>query len=242
MWWHLRQPHQVLMPTATPTNDSLVNFCNTLFPNTGTVGYAALLRGATLPVNQAVTANATTDLFTLSSGTIALPAGARVRFAGTPPSPLLTVQDYYVIPVSSTTFKVANTLTDALASTAIDLTSTGTSVTVNEQLLTIADPVSVLVGNELPAANGYTRQPIANIGSATMVGVNADKADVTANWTASGGSLVFRHEAILVGSAATATPGSLTGVTACLLSTEASPLTIVSGQSGSVVIKLRQKP
>ena len=73
--------------------------------------------------------NVTTDLFTITSGTIpATGKIARVTSIGTVTGISLN-QDYYIIKVSSTTFKLATTKANALAGTVIDLTGTPSGTT-----------------------------------------------------------------------------------------------------------------
>jgi hypothetical protein len=54
--------------------------------------------------------------------------GAKIKFTSTVtlPAPLVAGTEYFVIRISATSIKVAETLTDAIAGTAIDLTDTGT--------------------------------------------------------------------------------------------------------------------
>lgn len=77
-------------------------------------------------------ANATTDIFTVSGGH-GFVQGQKIRFnnsGGAAPSPIVAVtRDYYVIYVSSTDFKVALTPFSASAGTNVNLTDTGTGTT-----------------------------------------------------------------------------------------------------------------
>ena len=85
----------------------------------------------TLGQSDTFTANDTTDICTWSS-TANIPSniltGTRVRLTTTTtlPGGLATATDYYVIKVSDTTFKLATTFANAVANTAIDITTTGT--------------------------------------------------------------------------------------------------------------------
>ncbi len=59
--------------------------------------------------------------------------GSRVNISsGTPPAPLVLDTDYYVIVVSDTRFKLATTRANAVAGTAIDITTAGSSCTVSQ--------------------------------------------------------------------------------------------------------------
>jgi hypothetical protein len=77
------------------------------------------------------TADDTTDICTYTS-TTSIPSniltGTRVRLTTTTtlPAGLATATDYYVIKVSDTTFKLATSYANAVAGTAINITSTGT--------------------------------------------------------------------------------------------------------------------
>lgn len=81
--------------------------------------------------NATFTADAGTDICTYTS-TTSIPSnilvGTRVRFTTTTtlPAPLATATDYYVIRIDNTTFKVATSYANAIAGTAIDITTTGT--------------------------------------------------------------------------------------------------------------------
>ncbi len=74
---------------------------------------------------------AVTDICTYTS-TVNIPSnilvGTRVRLTTTTtlPAPLATATDYYVIRLSDTTFSLATTYANAIAGTAIDITTTGT--------------------------------------------------------------------------------------------------------------------
>lgn len=77
--------------------------------------------------NLTVTVDPSTDIWTSSSahnlktGTVII-----ISSTGALPSPLSSGDRSYVIRLTSTTFKIANTLNDALASTALNITTAGT--------------------------------------------------------------------------------------------------------------------
>lgn len=77
------------------------------------------------------TADTGTDIMTYTS-TTSIPSnlltGTRVRVSTTTtlPSPLVAATDYYLIKVSDTTYKLATSYANAIAGTAIDITTTGT--------------------------------------------------------------------------------------------------------------------
>ena len=85
----------------------------------------------TLGQSDTFTADDTTDICTYTS-TANIPSniltGTRVRLTTTTtlPAPLATATDYYVIRISNTTFKLATSYANAIAGTAIDITTTGT--------------------------------------------------------------------------------------------------------------------
>jgi len=85
----------------------------------------------TLSQSDTFTADTGTDICTYTS-TANIPSnillGTRVRLTTTTtlPAPLATATDYYVIKVSDTTFKLATSYANAIAGTAIDITTTGT--------------------------------------------------------------------------------------------------------------------
>jgi len=85
----------------------------------------------TLGQSDTFTADDTTDICTYTS-TVNFPSnilvGTRVRLttSGTLPAGLATATDYYVIKISDTTFKLATSYANAVAGTAINITSTGT--------------------------------------------------------------------------------------------------------------------
>lgn len=85
----------------------------------------------TLGQSDTFTADDATDICTWTS-TANIPSniltGTRVRLTTTTtlPAGLATATDYYVIKVSDTTFKLATSYANAVAGTAIDITSTGT--------------------------------------------------------------------------------------------------------------------
>lgn len=91
----------------------------------------------TLSQSDTFTADNTTDICTWTS-TVNIPSnvltGTRVRLttSGTLPAGLATATDYYTIRLSNTTLKLATSYANAIAGTAIDITSTGSGThTVN---------------------------------------------------------------------------------------------------------------
>lgn len=127
----------------------------------------------TLGRSATFTADDTTDIMTYTSVT-SLPSniltGTRVRLTTTTtlPAPLATATDYYVIRVSDTTFKLATSYANAIAGTAINLTTTGTGTHTVTWLLPrytngagvqaiIFNPASTAMGAATPNLSlGYT--------------------------------------------------------------------------------------
>lgn len=80
-------------------------------------------------VSATFTADDATDICTLGSGSFTTTGTAvTVSSNNTLPNPLAANTTYFVIVVSPTTFKLATTLANALANTAIDITTTGVGV------------------------------------------------------------------------------------------------------------------
>ena len=221
---------------ATLSNSFLTLAADAVFPSTGTFARLLLLSG-TLATGLGFTANSTTNELTTSSSH-SLVTGSRVRVASTTtvPTPLSAATDYYAIVTTTTTLKLATTLANALAATEIDLTDTGTgTLTLNEQELTCADSITVLVNKELPATGGYARIAIANIDAAGSTG---EKPPVVLTITNSGGSNIdYKHHLVAYG--ANTTVGSATGITAYALATEASTQTTVPGQTRAITVNMR---
>lgn len=153
------------MPTTAFSIDSLVSICNDAFANTGTYGYLTLLSG-NLATGLSYTANATTNALTIATPH-GLVTGSRLRLVGgTLPSPLLANTDYFAIVSSPTAFTLAATL----GGVAIDLSDAGSgALTLTEQALTAADPLSVLVNKEISHPSWAARTLIENLGAATAV-------------------------------------------------------------------------
>ena len=230
------------MTISIPSTLTLTNFADLTYPSTGTIGRVILLRG-TLALGLTLTVNAATNELTTATAH-GLVTGSRVRVASTTtvPTPLSATTDYYAIVTSPTVIKLAATLTDALSATAIDLTDVGTgTVTLNEQDVTAADSIAVLVNKELPSTGGYSRLAIDNVGAATVVGTNGEKPAKTVVFTNSGtANIEYKHHLIAFG--ASSTIGSSSGVTAYFLATETAIQSTVPGQTRSITLNMRAKP
>lgn len=229
------------MTIAAPSLLTLASIADAVYPPTGTIGYIILLK-ADLSSGLGVTGVASTGVFTTAS-VHKLVTGSRVRIASTAtvPSPLSATTDYYTIVTSTASLKLALTLTDALASTAIALIDAGSgTLTLNEQSVTAADSIAVLVNKELAAVGGYSRLPITNAGSATIFGGNGEKT-VTATLT-NNGSVSIDYIAALVAFGISSAVGSVAGVTSYSLATETSTQTTTPGQTRAISLALRIKP
>lgn len=163
------------MPTTVFSIDSLISNCNDAFPNTGTWGYFTLLKGD-VATGLSCTANATTNALTTATAH-GMVTGSRLRLVGgTLPSPLLTNTDYFAIVSSTTVCALATSLANAMSSTSIDLSDAGSgALTLTEQVLTAADPLSVLVNKEVSHPSWTARTIIDNLGAATNVLGMAEK-------------------------------------------------------------------
>lgn len=220
------------MPKAIETLNSDLD---TLYAPTGTIGYLILLNN-TLTTGLSFTVNTGTEELTTSAAHN-LVTGSRVRVAstGVAPTPLNTATDYYAIVVSGTVIKLATTLANALADTAINLTDSGSgTLTLNEQILNQTDSLAVLINHELSHAD-YTRKAITDIGAAAS-GQKTFTATYTAN--APNGNMTWRHRLIIKGGSATI--GNTTG-TKDEFFNEGSEQTLLQGQSTPLNIVFRHQ-
>lgn len=116
--------------TAQPTVVTLIDVVG-FYRVTSVTTTTAQATTNTLGQSDTFTADDTTDICTWTS-TANIPSniltGTRVRLTTTTtlPAGLATATDYYVIAISTTTFKLATSYANAVAGTAINITSTGT--------------------------------------------------------------------------------------------------------------------
>jgi hypothetical protein len=223
--------------TATATNSALLSTAEAVFPPNGTIGYLILLKGDLLLGASAI-ANDTTDLIatTVPHGLV---AGSRVRIAGSPPAPLVAGQDYYAVPSGANDFALATTLANAQANTLIDLSTTGSGLSVNEQQISSIDPPSVLINKEL-GGGSYQRLLIDNLGSAAIVGSNADHPVKTVSLSNGAAVLTYRHTLIALGAGATI--GSTAGITGCYLLSDAIDQTLQPNEVRDWALTFGAKP
>jgi hypothetical protein len=155
--------------------ESLIANCNDAFPNTGIVAWLTLLSGD-LANGLTYTANPATNQLTTATPH-GLVNGSRIRLVGgTLPTPLLANTDYFAIVTNPTIISLATTLANAQAATAIDLTDAGVgTLTLTEQALTVADPLTVLINKEISHPSWPTRGEISNLGAAINIGGKAEK-------------------------------------------------------------------
>ena len=224
------------MGSLTPAGLKLA--ADRLLPNTGTIGYFLLINNSLF--TSAVAADASTNTLTTASAH-GLVTGARVRLAtsgGTLPAPLSPTVDYYASVTGASTLTVSANLADSLIGIAIDLTSTGSNLTINEQLLLATDRQEVIMAHEC-SGNNYARRAVTNIGAATVTaGGLALKAPTTWSQQASGGPIVYRHVVFLDGG--TSTVGNATG-TVTHMETLATPTTIADTASLLIAFQLGAK-
>lgn len=116
--------------TVAPCTMALVDVIG-FYRKTSVITTSAEATTNTLGQSDTFSADTGTDIMTYTS-TANIPSniltGTRVRLTTTTtlPAPLATDTDYYVIRVSDTTFKLATSYANAIAGTAIDITTTGT--------------------------------------------------------------------------------------------------------------------
>lgn len=166
--------------TVQYTDAELLYQCDLYYPPTGIIRYVALLTSA-LQLNLVITANATSNTITFATAQ-PFKLGARLRVFSTVtlPTPLAAGVDYFAIPVTTTTFKLAASITDAIAGTSITLIDAGSGVlTASEQPLLRTDPIAVLLSKEFASFPAYTaRFPINNVGSAAIILAKAQKTQL----------------------------------------------------------------
>lgn len=224
---------------AIANSAALIAANNAIWASSGTLGYLILLKPDLF--SGTATVNASTDVITTAAH--GLTTGSRVQLTTTGVFPTLSSGaissgvDYYAIVASSTTLKLATTLANALASTAINFTDAGSgTLTLSEQRPNQTDPIAVLIGKELSHAS-YTRRAITGA-TAEAVGSVAQQPAIVATYTPSGTAMAYRQLLFLMG--ATSTIGNTTG-TGFFLQTETSDVTIAPGSSKIVATTLRTK-
>jgi hypothetical protein len=115
------------------------------------------------------TAVAATDVCTLTGGQLG--TGALIRFTttGTLPAGLALLTDYYAIRVTDNTFKVATSLANAEAGTAVDITDTGTGThTVSTQDCFVRVEGGASTTNDVTILGGRATDDVTNTRCAVM--------------------------------------------------------------------------
>lgn len=208
-------------------------FCDRLYPSTGVYGYLAILDDLLLS-SAVFTVDASTDVLTFTVAN-KLVTGSRVRITATVtiPGGILSSTDYFAIKLTTTTFKLATTLANAIAGTACNITDAG-SGTLNafEQALTVADTIAVLVAHEIVNSAYTARFPIDNLGASTIVSGDAQKGLWTKVFTNnSATSIISANRLIIYGGLATI--GDITGTSNSLHTQQ---VTMFSGETNSFTV------
>lgn len=145
--------------------------------------------------------------------------GQRVQaVAGTGglPSPLTASTNYWIISVDANNIALAASLADARTTTKIALTAgSGTGHSLTEQTLDRVDGIEAATFHELDS-NGADRQQITKTPVYDEGADQRSEANVTINFTASGGNIVATHICSVVGGTGTSknTTGTLATVDA----------------------------
>jgi hypothetical protein len=219
--------------------DSLLNSANSLFPAAGIWGYLTLLKGD-VATGLAYTANATSNQLTTASAH-GMVTGSRLRLVGgVLPTPLLANTDYFAIVSSATVLSLAASLADAVSATAIDLTDAGSgALTLTEQVLTAADPLSVLVNKEVSHPAWVARAVVDNLGTAVVAAGTAVKPPkVVAVTNTAGTPLTYAHY-LYIASAAAGSLGSVPPGAGFLFESAAAAVTLAPSESRSVTLNLK---
>lgn len=217
-----------------------------LLPNTGTIGFIALIQNVTF--TGVCTLDNTTDTWTALVAT-GFVVGNRIRITnvgGTLPGVASGVAisssvDYFTVPITSTTFKLSRSLGEAQAGVPIvvDFANNGTGTqTITEQILNSSvanpDPLNVVLSKELPAGGGYsTRQAVTNVGASVVVSNRAEK-NITFTLTGDATGYIYRYYQLVIGG--TSAIGNLTG-TQSYFTPEGSNITVNSGSPKFVFLR-----
>jgi len=206
--------------------------------NNTIIGYAMLMAAGVQSI--AITAvNSGANVFTCA---INLPAGSKIRLAGgvggVLPSPLIGSVDYFVIPVSPTTFSLAISKAAAIAGTVIDITDIGSlPINCNEQPITVDSPIAQIVGKEVSASiTGYSRKPV-QFQAATITGDNVQKPTVPLSWTTGASPIAYLAWVVIWDGQITI--GSTVG-TGIIFGSDGTNYQIPANNSGGVTIRVAQ--
>jgi len=228
----------------------LLTLLDTELPNTGVIGYIALIQNVTH--TGAFTIDTATDLITLSTTPVLpLATGCRFRITTTGTLPgvasgpaIATGTDYFWRVTTATTGRAYRTLDDALNNTnAIDFSNAGSgTLTFTEQILNATaanpDPLSVVLSKELPNSGGYsTRVSINNIGPSTIVSNGAEKT-ISFTLTGDATGYTYRFYQLIMGLSASSTIGNTNGAQGYLVQ-ESANVTVNTGTPRFVLLRNR---
>ena len=225
------------MPDYVYSNAFKIELNDRMIPSTGTIGHLTLIDNVLL-TGAVFTADASTDALTFSVAN-KLVTGSRIRVNSTVtlPGGSLSSTDYHAIFISTTQIKLATTLVNALAGTALNLTDSGSgTLTANEQALTVTDSLSAIAAHEIISAAISPRRAITNVGVSTIVNGDAQKTPwITAITNSTSDNIVFGYKLVVFGGTGAIGDSSVNNF---MLQQEA--LTIASGAANSISITFRR--
>lgn len=225
------------MPDYVHSNAFKIQLNDAMIASTGTIGHLTLIDNVLL-TGAVFTADASTDVLTFAVAN-KLVTGSRIRVNSTTtlPGGSLSNTDYYAIFVSTTQIKLATTLANALAGTALNITDSGSgTLTANEQALTVNDSLAAIVAHEIISAAISPRRAITNVGVSTIVNGDAQKTPwITAITNSTSDNIVFGYKLVVFGGTGAIGDSS---VNTFMLQQES--LTIASGAANSISITFRR--
>lgn len=225
------------MPDYVHSNAFKIQLNDRMIASTGIVGHLTLIDN-TLLTSAVFTADATTDVLTFAVAT-QMVTGSRIRLTSTTtlPGGALSNTDYHVIYLTATTIKLAATLANAIAGTALNITDAGSgTMTANEQALTTNDSLAAIVSHEIISAAISPRRAITDLGVSTIVNGDAQKTPwITAITNSTNANIVFGYKLVVFGGTGAIGDSS---VGTFMLQQEA--LTIASGAANSISITFRR--
>ena len=170
--------HRLLFDSANPAESANVGAYLRMFDNGKLVSYSNLTEAGSISFDF-VDGDVTVGTDTIAETAHGLETGDIVQLSttGTLPSPLAAATDYYVIRVDADNFKLASSLENAEAGTAIDITSAagGGTHTVTEQDRE-HNAMDVNIVNEISVTQGTSPWVIGDGGSS--ITVDASQLDI----------------------------------------------------------------
>ena len=225
------------MPDYVHSNPFKIQLNDSMIASTGTIGHLTLIDN-TLLSSAVFTADAPTDVLTFTVAT-QLVTGSRIRLTSTTtlPGGTLSSTDYFVIYLTATTIKLATTLANAMAGTALNITDSGSgTLTANEQALTVNDSLAAIVSHEIISAAISPRRPITNVGVSTIVNGDAQKTPwITAITNSTNANIVFGYKLVVFGGT-----GAIGDSSVGTFMLQQEVLTIASGAANSISITFRR--